>query len=278
MQPRVKENPAYSLGAEAENNRRAKTLEELLRRTLQLRNQARLTRDLAILGIAFVFVVALIQWLDGGNQDYSATIIFGSLGVAVFLIGGEKAAALSRVEEIALQEAKRGGFSVARQQTPNSSHYSYRAALEMPIQQFVADLDYPLPDPEPDQPEGFAWSPRGVTAAIELRKKPVGQLTRATYENALARRINRLVANEDEDQARYLLREVEQNDWAVNTNDLTCVGEALVAGSDVLHEMIAFPLGGIPPTDLEHDPDLFVYLRDDDTLESFLNSLYDFRR
>lgn len=278
LQPRVKENPGYSLGAEAENDRRAKTVEEVLRRTLQLRDQARLTRNLALVGVGFVCVVALIQWFDGGNQDYGATIAMGSLAMAAFIIGGEKASVLSRVEQILLEEAERGKFAVAKRQATGCSHCSYRVTLAMPIQQFVADHDDPLSVHEPDQPEAFAWSPGRVAAAIELRTKPVGQLTRATYQAALACRINRLVANEAVDHALYLLRQIEENEWTVNTNDLTRIGEALIAGSNALHEKIDFPLGGVASSVLVHDPELLAFLRDDDSLESFLNSIYDYTR
>lgn len=130
---------------------------------------------------------------------------------------------------------------------------------------------------EDQSPYTFAWSPPayGYFGAIMLHRKPSERLTRDTYQLALAARINRLVADEDESDVREILRPLERNEPWMNIAPIATLGERLVENSDWLHTHVSFPLGGIPASELEHEPETLEWLLSgDDSLEGFVANLY----
>lgn len=104
-----------------------------------------------------------------------------------------------------------------------------------------------------------------------LLRKPTDRLTAATYWNALAERIDRMVAREAAEDARYILRQVERNEPNLNVEQN--VGAALIR-SEWLTGAITFPAEGVPAEQLVHEPETLDVLRDDDNLERFVAELY----
>lgn len=123
----------------------------------------------------------------------------------------------------------------------------------------------------------FAWSPaeEDFLGAILLPKAPFPRLTAAVYWNALAARIDRLVAAETEEDAWALLSVVASEDSAVILRSLADAGNAIAHRSEWLRAKLVFPIDGLPADQVRHDADLYDSLTlGDDTLETFLEQLY----
>lgn len=124
-------------------------------------------------------------------------------------------------------------------------------------------------------PFGFAWSPpeAGYLGAILLVQWPIERLTAPTYWNALAERINRLVAQEDDDWRRRLLEAVRVNEPWVDDRQTATIGSVLVEASEWLRDRVHFPRDGVPAAELRHQPETYESLIDD-RLEAYVAELY----
>jgi len=123
----------------------------------------------------------------------------------------------------------------------------------------------------------FAWTAESELGlgSIMLREKPRERLTSHAYWHAMAARIGRMIEAEDEDDARYILREVERQESTLNMGDLNRVGEIIAFRSEWLRSKIHFPCEGMPAAELQHDPDTLDFLLSgEDFLEEFVGSLY----
>lgn len=129
-----------------------------------------------------------------------------------------------------------------------------------------------------DQPFSFAWAPPesdSYLGGILLKGQPTRHFDSLNYQTALADRIGRLINEEEPGVARELLRRVEREDTGVLFSSIRAAPAAIVEWSQWLHDRVHFPLGGLPADKLQHDPELMVLLQEDDSLEAYLNRLYD---
>ena len=233
---------------------------------------------LAIGVVAVALAFTGLSWLIGKPGSIQPGLYLLSLAVAYCLHTWVVRDAFARLERQTIGEAERSGFAVRKDKHGSSPGYSLAVSRPdddvwrsdpsrveagfAPTKERVADI------------EPFAWSPGPLVGAILLPRKPQEHLTRQAYRAVLAQRINRLVAAEDEDDARQLIKQVERRDWPVNTTDLTQLGEAMLAGSEWLNDMLHFPTEGIPAAELDHDDELLTWLENDDNLDGFLNEVY----
>ncbi|MEX2643839.1 MAG: hypothetical protein WD270_10320 [Acetobacterales bacterium] len=126
----------------------------------------------------------------------------------------------------------------------------------------------------------IAWSPpdskSGLGAVLLPAAPGRNSLTPAQYRFALIGRIDRLVAKEPKERAARLLRVVEEAEGLDVASRPETAGEILVEYSDILTAMVQQPLAPVAGP-LEHDPDAMAMLQEE-TLEEFLNRLYEGRR
>ncbi|MDN3645774.1 hypothetical protein QWY75_06105 [Pontixanthobacter aestiaquae] len=183
---------------------------------------------------------------------------------------------MNDVQLRAISAVEGGGFTVEQTKQSTPLGCKLKVILE-PTTQTTAHLwdESCVADQiDADDATTFAWTPSGTFAAIELPQKPQGKLVLADYQTALAKRIDRLVALENEQAARKLLKQVERIENTVAIDDLSKFGQAFVSGSEWLIAKVQFPSEGVSVEGLEHDPQLLAFLRDDDCLEAFLNGVY----
>lgn len=121
----------------------------------------------------------------------------------------------------------------------------------------------------------IAWTPpeaqRGMGLVLLPPQQALKPLTLDSFRAALAARINRLVEQEDPEDAQALLRQVRDRE-GLRVPDLSRAGEVLVDQSQALSQAAAFPLEPIPPP-FKDDPESKAAL-EGETLEEFLASLY----
>lgn len=125
----------------------------------------------------------------------------------------------------------------------------------------------------------FAWSPSGSSylGGIVMRTKPTKSLNRLTYTHALAGRIERLIAAEEPDDALRLLARVQSEDSGISFQTNSGAAIAIAEWSEWLHAKVHFPPCGVAADELAHDAELLDQIVNDDSLEAYLNRLYDGR-
>lgn len=137
------------------------------------------------------------------------------------------------------------------------------------------EVDFPRPAPILT----FAWTPPGSEdfadmGAIALRSKPDTELTPEAYRDALAARINRMVARVPRTEARKMLNAVFQHEGMI-VSDPDHVGEFLVRYSARLQECVCFPDWPVPASKLTHEPDTLEWLTSGrDNFYELMDKLY----
>ena len=121
----------------------------------------------------------------------------------------------------------------------------------------------------------IAWTPpeaqRGLGLVLLPPQQALKPLTLGSFRAALAARINRLVGQEDPEDARALLRLVADKE-DLQVEDLSQAGDLLADQSHALKKAAAFPPEPVQPP-LKAAPEGEAMLKEE-TLEEFLSSLY----
>ena len=227
--------------------------------------------------------ISAVVWWTGTNSGWMLPGLVAVICAAYATFAWWQRNDLRRNTHRVIGELREAGFQVDLDETGHGVRIldklldDYVLALDRSTLADEADLEIRLPvRPKSNPTCTFAWSPvdAGNLGAIALPGRPQTTLTADGYWRALARRIDDLIVAEG-DSAAGLLREIERNEPLLNISG--SVGLAMVRGSEWLRDRVRFPAEGVPVCNLEHDPELFNFLADEDTLERYIWRLYNER-
>lgn len=244
----------------------------------------RLTLAILMVVVAAIFVV--FGWLAGTSGTVTYALSLLGLAVAYWVHTLQLRDTLEWVEQRSIDEAERSGFSV---QKDGRNNYRYALRVEANSEDWISSQLYTQLYPNSaalkagtekaasiieTKQTNVAWSPGDAIWAVRLRKLPEERLSRQDYLLALAGRIDRLIADEEEDDVRSYLAEVETWDSGVNTDKLGGVGLSMIEESLWIEDRCPFPWEGVPVSELMHDEELAEYLDEGDNLSEFIYGLY----